>query len=41
MLNKFSQEIKRNIMKNHLEKENTVIEIMNKMIQMMMIVTCT
>ena len=41
MLNKFSQEIKRNIMKNQLEKENTVIEIMNKMIQMMMIVTCT
>ena len=35
MLNRFSQEIKKNIMKNQLEKENTISEIMNKTIQMM------
>ena len=35
MLNRFSQEIKKNIMKTHLEKENTITEIMNKTIQMM------
>ena len=37
MLNRFSQEIKKNIMKNQLEKENTISEIMNKMIQMMVV----
>ena len=35
MLNRFSQEIKKNIMKNELGKENTISEIMNKTIQMM------
>ena len=35
MLNRFNQEIEINIMKNQLEKENTISEIMNKTIQMM------
>ena len=35
MLNRFSQEIKKNSMKNQLEKENTISEIMSKTIQMM------
>ena len=42
MLNRFNQEIEINIMKNQLEKENTISEIMNKLIQMMMMTgTCT
>ena len=44
MLNRFNQEIEINLMKNQLEKENTISEIMNKLIQMMMMMmtgTCT
>ena len=35
MLNRFSQEIKNNIVKNRLEKESTKSKIKNKTIQMM------